>query len=77
MFINEMMDALLLVLCICFGGVIGGAVMKTRKAFIAGCVLGVLAGSATICWGHRAMKTQCEDNNGGQAQTVACQNYTS
>lgn len=51
--------------------------MKTRKGFMAGCVIGVLAGAATMWGGHLAVKSQCENKSNGQAQNVACQNYSS
>jgi len=77
MIINDVMDVLIFALCTCFGGMLGGAAVKTRKGFMAGCLIGVLAGSATIWGGHLAVKSQCKNNSDNQAQNVECQNYSS
>jgi len=74
----EMMRAVMhifvFILCACGGGFAGAALVKTRKGFITGCLIGVLAGTATVWWSHQDRTAQCDRMDNGLIKSSVCVN---
>lgn len=74
MIVSVILDIAIFLISTCCGGLVGGSITKTRKGFIAGCVIGILVGTLTIWWGQQQIKAQCENKSGGLMKNYACEN---
>ena len=72
--IRAVMHIFVFILCACGGGFAGAALVKTRKGLITGCLIGVLAGTATVWGSHQDITAQCDIMDDGLIQSSVCEN---
>lgn len=72
--IQAVVHIFVFILCTCGGGFAGAALVKTRKGFITGCLIGVLAGTATVWGSHQDRTAKCDRMDDGLIQSSVCVN---